>query len=137
MKNQNKDNIKKLIRTEAYLGIAINTLNESRFLLPLNMNRVNEEIINISNQTVVLRNKLLDVIHNGGATVVYACGYEHKPNSFGMFHGPNPSLEEMLEVVPDEPENNPCLIKFTDYPEGTNEILYRWKNNKWKPVKHD
>lgn len=61
--------------------------------------------------------------------VVYACGYERKPNSFGMFHGPNPDLYEMLEVVPDEPDNSPCLIRFNL--DGTDEVLYRWRDGRW------
>ncbi len=66
--------------------------------------------------------------------VIYACGYEERPNKFGMFHGPNPDLKEMLEVVPEEENKNPVIIRFNL--DGTDEVIYRWKKKKrlWKRV---
>ena len=55
--------------------------------------------------------------------VSYACGYEHKPGSFGMWHGPNPVLEEMLEAIPEDGPN-PVIIEFKL--DGTDEVIYRW-----------
>jgi len=64
--------------------------------------------------------------------VEYAVGYEEKPGSYGMTDGPSPSLQEMLEVVPDEPRKWPCVVRFNK--DGTDEILYRWdwKKGCWK-----
>ena len=61
--------------------------------------------------------------------VLYGCGYEETPGSFGMFHGPNPNVEQMLEVVPDDSIKKPCLIRFNK--NGTDEVLYRWHQDRW------
>lgn len=68
-------------------------------------------------------------------SIAYACGYEDKPNSFGMFHGPNPDLKQMLDVVPDREDESPCIIRFNL--DGTDEVLYRWDESKrcWRKQK--
>jgi hypothetical protein len=62
--------------------------------------------------------------------IVYAAGYEEKAGSFGMFDGPTPSLQEILESIPCGV--NPCIIRFNL--DGSEQILYRWYDNErsWK-----
>jgi len=62
--------------------------------------------------------------------VVYAAGYEEKPGSFGMYDGPTPSLQEILESIPCGV--NPCVIRFNL--DGSEQVLYRWDDtdNSWK-----
>jgi hypothetical protein len=63
-------------------------------------------------------------------SVMYAVGYkELGRESYGMFDGPTPKLEEMLEVVPRE--SKPCYI-FKYNSDGTEERIYQWQNDKWK-----
>jgi len=61
---------------------------------------------------------------------VYAIGCEHKPGEFGMWHGPNPSLQHMLEVTPIETQPNSVILKL----EGESSlVVYRWQDMKWVP----
>jgi hypothetical protein len=62
--------------------------------------------------------------------VVYAAGYEEKPGSFGMYDGPTPSLQEILESIPCGV--NPCIIRFNL--DGSEQVIYRWNDidNSWK-----
>ncbi len=70
--------------------------------------------------------------------VTYACGYQDgRPGheeSYGMFAGPVPELEVMLDVVPDE-DRTAYLFRFD--PDGTSEKLYRWsrKRRAWKKMR--
>ena len=56
--------------------------------------------------------------------VVYACGCRTGVASFGMFHGPFPTLEEALNVVPAEEDKNPVIVRFNK--DGTDEVIYYW-----------
>ncbi|MFA5766893.1 MAG: hypothetical protein WC919_03155 [Candidatus Paceibacterota bacterium] len=62
--------------------------------------------------------------------IVYAAGYEEKPGSFGMYDGPTPSLQEILESIPCGV--NPCIIRFNL--DGSEQVLYRWDDDdrSWK-----
>jgi putative ATPase len=51
----------------------------------------------------------------------YAIGEKQGENSYGMHHGPTPSLDEMLQVVGSE---NDYIIEFT--PDGEDHPIYRW-----------
>jgi len=66
--------------------------------------------------------------------ILYAIGEEHKPGEFGMKNGPTPFLKEMLEV---EGENdNDRIIRFNlDTLDGTDEAIWRWKDNRWVRMK--
>ncbi len=63
----------------------------------------------------------------------YAIGIEHKPNEFGMTHGPTTNLQEMLDVMGEE---NACIIEFLPTmdrrDEPINNIIYRWKDLHWE-----
>jgi hypothetical protein len=65
--------------------------------------------------------------------VVYACGYEYAPGSYGMYNGPTPVLLDLLESVPimETLDSKPCIIRFNM--DGTDEVLYRWDdpNHTW------
>ncbi len=61
--------------------------------------------------------------------VVYACGYEEKKGSYGMFHGPNPILDEMLEVVPEDAHLKAVIIRYNL--DGTDEVIYQWSKDRW------
>lgn len=59
--------------------------------------------------------------------VVFALGEETRSTvvgkaSYAIWHGPNPDLEEMLEVV--GKSNKSCIVRFNL--DGTDEVLYRW-----------
>lgn len=64
--------------------------------------------------------------------VSYGCGYEDKPGSFGMYAGLNPSLKAML-AEDGYGGPNACVIQFN--PDGTNQVIYRWKDDRWEKVK--
>jgi hypothetical protein len=74
----------------------------------------------------------LSANHNSRKEVIYAIGIEHKPNSFGMTHGPHSDIKEMLEVCP-EPKS--ALIRFNL--DGTEDVLYRWDETNETWVKND
>lgn len=59
--------------------------------------------------------------------IMYTMGTEHKRGEIGMRNGPNPELKEMLEVVGNSVRD--CIIRFNQ--NGTDEILYRWRNDRW------
>lgn len=64
--------------------------------------------------------------------LTYAIGEEHEPRSFGMWHGPNPSLNNMLEVVGESEKST--IVRFN--PDWTDESLYKWhvENKRWELV---
>lgn len=58
---------------------------------------------------------------------MYAIGIEHKPDSFGMTDGPVPDLDAMLSRT-----SKPGGAIFRFNPDGTHEIIYRWKDDQWQ-----
>lgn len=53
------------------------------------------------------------------------------PISFGMTHGPYPTLEETLDVVPDDEyrcQEKTFVIRFNK--DGTDDVLYQWDANR-------
>jgi len=58
--------------------------------------------------------------------VTYALGEEHYPDSFGMWDGPTPSLQYVLNT--EGQSSNSRLIRFNA--DGTDEVLYHWDNSK-------
>lgn len=65
-------------------------------------------------------------------TLMYAIAQGNGMCGFGFWDGPNPSLEEMLEV--DGRDKNSVIIRFN--PDGTNEIIYEWCCGEWMKVIH-
>jgi len=66
--------------------------------------------------------------------VSYGVGVEYRPGEFGMTHGVVADVKDMLEVVPDDsievPEGSRfCLIRFNS--DGTDQILYVWRDRAW------
>jgi hypothetical protein len=61
--------------------------------------------------------------------VTYAIGIRHGASNMGMAHGPYPSLQTALEVVPEHAAS--CVVRYTA--DGTDEVLYRWDrtNDRW------
>jgi hypothetical protein len=72
-------------------------------------------------------------ICNSRRDIVYAIGIEHKPNSFGMTHGPHTDIKEMLEVCPTD--NKSVILRFNL--DGTDDILYRWNETNQIWVKNN
>lgn len=64
---------------------------------------------------------------------VFACGYEVGEVSLAMFHGPNPDLKEMLEVIPEDSSRQACIVEFNK--DGTDRVVYKWRKNRWKRCK--
>ncbi len=64
----------------------------------------------------------------------YAVGHTKDFISFGMTHGPWPTLREALNTVPSPPEEGEtvCLIRFDT--DGTDTVLYLWDEDRyvWK-----
>ena len=65
------------------------------------------------------------------AFVDYAVGFRDGDN-YGMTHGPNPSITNMLEVVPEEDPKGRVAVIVRLNKDGTDEIIYRWANGRWK-----
>jgi hypothetical protein len=68
---------------------------------------------------------------------MYACGYKDKDDdlsSYGMFAGPSPNLEDMLDIVPQEDTRRAYVIRFNV--NGTDDELYRWNPLKevWRRI---
>jgi putative ATPase len=61
----------------------------------------------------------LAVKRHGG--IMYAAGVEHSPNEFGMYDGPTPNLNDLLDQ---EGQENSVIIQFNG--DESEEILYRW-----------
>jgi hypothetical protein len=59
--------------------------------------------------------------------VAYGIGIEYNPNEFGMTDGPFFEIYALLEIVPGDDKS--CIIRFNG--DGTDDILYRWKNDSW------
>ena len=59
--------------------------------------------------------------------VLYACGTEHHPGEFGMWHGPNPDEQCMLEQAGST--LNDVIIRFNA--DVTDEVLWRWDGGGW------
>ena len=57
--------------------------------------------------------------------VMYAIGQEQFENSYGMWHGPTPSLEETLMV--DGRDEKSVIIRFD---RDGDKVLYRWQLSK-------
>lgn len=62
--------------------------------------------------------------------VMYAIGQDHGEGQYGMWDGPNPSLDAMLEVVGHT--NASVIVRFNE--DGTTDVLYRWDGDDWKRV---
>lgn len=60
---------------------------------------------------------------------IYACAYQHKPGSFGLYAGPYQKVKDALETVPDQPYCNPCIVIMRK--DGTDDVLYHWAGHKW------
>ncbi len=54
--------------------------------------------------------------------VRYGVGIRTGVSNMGMTHGPFPSLQSALDVVPGHAAS--CVIRFNS--DGTEEVLYRW-----------
>lgn len=65
-------------------------------------------------------------IRNTPGEVMYAIGIEYAPGNFGMTHGPAPTQEELLEVVPDD---GAVLLRLNS--DAQNEVLWRWAGDRW------
>jgi len=79
----------------------------------------------------VLRNMPIDhnnvVQQNGG--IMYGCGVEHEPGSFGMYDGPTPDLYALVMTTGQE---NAVIIQFTG---EMDEVIYRWDEiDEWVKV---
>ena len=61
---------------------------------------------------------------------MYAIGQDDGEGGYGMWHGPNPSLQDMLDVY--GRDNDTVLICFN--PDGSNEVFYRWTAMEWMKV---
>jgi len=60
----------------------------------------------------------------------YGIGIEHRPNEFGMTHGPIPYVNELLEVAPFD--NKARIIRFNE--NYTDDVIYTWNENHWESV---
>jgi hypothetical protein len=60
--------------------------------------------------------------------ITYGIGIEHRPNEFGMTHGPIPNIDELLEVAPFD--NKARIIRFNE--NYTEDIIYIWNENRWE-----
>lgn len=58
--------------------------------------------------------------------VMFGIGIEKNTNEFGMTHGPFPTSDNLLEVVP---EDNSCIIRFNA--DHTETVIWRWKKDRW------
>lgn len=59
--------------------------------------------------------------------VMYAIGQDDGKGGYGMWDGPNPSEEEMLEV--EGRDSNSVIIRFNA--DGTDEVIWRWMQTRW------
>jgi len=67
---------------------------------------------------------------------LYAIGDEREPGCFGMWYGPTPYLDHMLNI--DGKSEKSRIIKFVIEDiskEPTNEVIYRWNGNGWDASK--
>lgn len=65
-------------------------------------------------------------MRNTPREVMFAIGIENAPGDFGMTHGPAPTEEELLEVVPDD---GAVLLRLNgDKPD---DVLWRWAGDRW------
>ena len=62
---------------------------------------------------------------------IYACGYVHGRESYGMWAGPTDDLSDLLDRVPDE-KLDAVILRFNV--DGTNEIAYKWDGDGWTSV---
>ena len=62
--------------------------------------------------------------------VRYGIAQSDGKGGFGFWDGPNPSLEEMLEV--DGRDENSCIWRFNA--DGTDDLIYRWYDSEWIKV---
>ena len=62
--------------------------------------------------------------------VFYGIGIQKGNDEFGMTHGPNPDLFEMLDVIGN---NGQFIIAFhnNEYNKVSYELLYKWENDEW------
>ena len=59
--------------------------------------------------------------------LMFAIGRDNGNGGMGMTDGPVPTLKEMLEIP--GRDNNFCIVRFNI--DGTDEIIYRWVEDKW------
>lgn len=57
-------------------------------------------------------------------------GPKEDGDGYGFWKGPNPSLEEMLEV--DGRDNDSVIWRFNE--DGTDDLIYRWVSFRWVPM---
>ena len=60
----------------------------------------------------------------------YGIAQHNGENSFGFWDGPNPSLEEMLEV--DGRDEDSVIWRFNE--DGTDDLIYRWCCSEWMKI---
>ncbi len=62
--------------------------------------------------------------------LTFGCGYHGgEPISFIIYAGPFEDLNEALETVPKENGHKAYIIRFNE--DGTDDPIYRWKENAW------
>lgn len=59
----------------------------------------------------------------------YAIGQDDGNGGYGMWNGPTPSLQDMLDI--DGRDDNTVLIRFNV--DGTDDLIYRWTRESWVP----
>lgn len=83
-----------------------------------------------------IRSALRDLDDLGPIGLLYAIGFRNPddPDSYGMFFGPCPTIEECEEHQPYFEHGQPhrrCFIFFFDG-EGGQHIVAEWRNDRWE-----